>query len=437
MNAREFTSTESGFPSAQHDRTLLGPYRVLDIADERGALCGSMLAAMGADVIKIEPPQGSSMRHLAPFYKDQPGVENSLVWWALNRNKRSITLDIAAPEGADLFRRLVQKADFLVESFKPGHLDGLGLGYKALRQINPRLIFVSITPYGQTGPHSGCEASDINIQGMGGHMYLTGDAERSPVRVGLPASYWHGGSEAAAAAMIAHQYRRRTGRGQHVDVSMQQCVIWTLLNTTMTWQLVRRQEMRGGAVRKERGNTVYTRLVWQCKDGLIYFVPIGGGGGKSRAKSYLRFVQWMKNNGYDDPVLTAKDWNHLDMFNFTQDEYDAVAASIARFLATKTVAEIYADAVRERLLLAPIATVKDLLASPQLKDRRFFIDVEHPELSERFSYPAAFAKFSRTPLVAPRRAPYLGEHNNEILGGELGLDLGQISAMHATAGAEA
>jgi crotonobetainyl-CoA:carnitine CoA-transferase CaiB-like acyl-CoA transferase len=404
------------------DQTPLGPYRVLDLADEKGALCGSILASMGADVIKVEPPEGCPIRSLPPFYRDTPDSEGSLVWWALNTNKRSITLALDTEDGLAVFRQLVRSAHFLVESFVPGYLSSLGLGYEQIREINPAIVFVSITPYGQTGPHSRWNASDLNIQGMGGHMYLSGDADRSPVRVGVPAAYWHGGSEGAAAAMIAHHYRQRTGRGQHVDVSMQQCVIWTLLNTTMTWQLVHRQEMRGGAVRKERGNFFYTRVIWSCRDGVVYFIPIGGGGGMSRQKSYQRFVEWMRAEGFGSDVLTAKDWNNRDMYNFTQEEYDSVAREISLFLQTKTVDEIYARAVQDRLLMAPISTIKDLLQSVQLREREFFVEVHHPELGDSFFYPGPFARFSKTPLRAPRRAPLLGEHNREVLVDELGVE---------------
>lgn len=400
---------------------LLAPYRVLDLADERGALCGSILASMGADVVRVEPSQGCRVRTLPPFLDDEPGPERSLVWWALAANKRSVTVDIEDERGRTTFHRLLERADILVESFAPGYLAALGLSYDDLHERYPRLIVVSITPYGQTGPHSGWAATDLNVQAMGGHMYLTGDVDRPPLRVGIPASYYHGGSEGAAAAMIALRARRRTGRGQHVDVSLQQCVIWTLLNTTMTWQLVARQEMRGGSVRKERGNTVFTRNVWPCKDGLVQYVPIGGGGGAARSKAYLRFVAWMREEGHDDPVLIAKDWNDADMYAYDQTDYDAVAACILRFLATKNVAEVYGRSVRDRLLIAPVANVADVLASPQLAARGFFIDVEHPQAGRTVRYPGPFAVFSQTPLRPPRPAPRLGEHNEEVLGAELGL----------------
>jgi len=400
---------------------LLSPYRVLDLADEKGALCGAVLASMGADVIKVEPPCGCATRRKPPFHEDQPNMESSLVHWALNKNKRSLTLALETADGREIFEKLLRSADFLIESFKPGYLEKLGFGYEDVRRIAPSLIYVSITPYGHGGPRSEWEAVDINLQAMGGHMYLSGDVDRAPVRVGLDASYLHGGTEGAAGAMVALNHRRRTGRGQHVDVSMQQCIIWTLLNTTMTWQMVQRQEMRGGAVRKERGNTVYTRVIWPCRDGMVLFIPIGGGGGKARSNSYLRFVDWMRQDGYFADCLILRDWNNKEMYSFSQSEYDAVSDQIGEFLKTKTVSELYERAVADRFLLAPISTVENLLSSPQLEERKFFAEAVGLELGQAIKYPGPFAKFSKTPLAEARRAPLLGEDTDRILF-ELGYD---------------
>jgi crotonobetainyl-CoA:carnitine CoA-transferase CaiB-like acyl-CoA transferase len=410
--------------------SLLGPYRVLDLSDERGTLCGQILASMGADVIRIEPPGGAPLRGRAPFYRDTPDIENSLAWWALEANKRSLTLDIEQERGQTLLRRLAQSADFLIESFEPGFTASLGLGYDDLHALNPALVYVSISPFGQTGPHARWAAADITIQAMSGHMYLNGEPDRSPVRLGVSAAYWHGGAEGAQGAMVAHHVRRRTGRGQHVDVSMQQAHIWTLLNTTMTWQMARRQEIRGGSRRKERGHNYYSRHIWSCLDGAVHFVPIAGGGGKSRQHSYMQLMDLMKADGFYEPFLDAKDWNGKDMFGITQAEYDAIAERIASYFMTKTVAELYDFAVKKQLLLAPLASTKDLIESRQLGDREFFVDVEHPRLQRSFSYPGAFAKFSATPLAQPRPAPRVGEHTAEILG-ELGLSEREVAALRA------
>ena len=149
---------------------LLDPYRVLDLCDERGLLAGKILADMGADVVQVEPPGGSPARNVGPFHGDDPNPEKSLFWWAYAANKRSITLDLENRDGQDLLRKLVAKSDFLIESFAPGYLENLGLDYGQLSAINPRLVMVSITPFGQDGPYSNYQASDIVGMALGGFM---------------------------------------------------------------------------------------------------------------------------------------------------------------------------------------------------------------------------------------------------------------------------
>ena len=194
---------------------LLYPYRVLDLTDDRGKI----LADLGADVLQIEPPGGSPARDIGPFYGDDPRPEKSLFWWAYAANKRSITLDLEQKDGQALLKKLVTEADFLIESYSPGYLERLGLDFKHLASINPKLVMVSITPFGQDGPYSNYQASDIVGMALGGFMYLTGDEDRAPIRVSFPHFYLHGAAAGASAAMLAHTYRVTTGRGQHVDVS--------------------------------------------------------------------------------------------------------------------------------------------------------------------------------------------------------------------------
>jgi crotonobetainyl-CoA:carnitine CoA-transferase CaiB-like acyl-CoA transferase len=399
---------------------LLADVRVLDVSGEIGFLAGKVLADMGADVIKVEQPGGDPARRRGPFYADITDPNYSLPWWAENANKRGVTLDIGTVTGRDIFLRLVEGTDVLIESADPGRMTSLGLSYAELSAARPELIYASVSAYGQEGPHSRYVATDLNIQGMGTHMYLTGDADRPPIRVGIPVAYYHAGVEAAAAITIALYHRARTGTGQAIDVSAQECVIWTLLNTTMTWQMVAREEQRGGAVRKERAATIETRLVWECQDGLVHFVPIGGGGGVSRVKSWHTFVQWMESEGFGHPILLAKDWNGKDMYGITQSEYDALSDQILKFLETKQMSELYERAVTDHLLLAPIAAIPELVDSPQLATRDFYVDVWHPELGLNVKYPGPFAKLSATPLSVRRRAPLVGEHNVEIFSHELG-----------------
>jgi crotonobetainyl-CoA:carnitine CoA-transferase CaiB-like acyl-CoA transferase len=169
--------------------SLLGHYRVLDLADVKGMLCGKILADLGADVIRVEPPGGDPGRNIPPFYNDIPDPEKNLYWFGFNTNKRGITLDLETDDGRDRLKRLTESSDFVIESFPPGYMDSLGLGYSALSQSNPQIIVTSITPFGQTGPYKDYKASDIEIMAMSGLMYLCGDPDRPPVRCSFPLSY--------------------------------------------------------------------------------------------------------------------------------------------------------------------------------------------------------------------------------------------------------
>ena len=183
---------------------ILSPYRVLDLSDDKGLMCGKLLGDLGADVIKIEKPGGDSVRSIGPFYQDIPDKEKSLFWFAYNTNKRGITLNIESDSGQEILRRLIARADLVIESFTPGYMKKLGLAYSALEKVNPRIIMVSITPYGQTGPYSHFKAPDIVAWAMGGQMYPCGDGDRCPVRVSHHSqAYLHAGTAAAAGALIA------------------------------------------------------------------------------------------------------------------------------------------------------------------------------------------------------------------------------------------
>lgn len=198
---------------------MLAPYRVLDLTNDWGFLCGRLLADLGADVIKIEKPGGDLARNIGPFYHDIPHPEKSLYWFFYNANKRGITLNIGTADGREIFRKLVKAADFVIESFPPGYIDEMGLGYSVLSEVNPRIIMTSITPFGQTGPYSKYTASDIVSMASCGWMYKCGDPDRPPVQMGSPQACLHGATQAVAGTLMAHYYREMTGEGQHVDAS--------------------------------------------------------------------------------------------------------------------------------------------------------------------------------------------------------------------------
>ena len=406
--------------------SILESFRVLDLTDEKGFLCGKILADLGADVIKVEKPGGDKARNIGPFYHNIPHPEKSLYWFAYNLNKRGITLNIETKDGQEIFRRLVKASDFVVESFPVGYMDKLGLDYSALSKINPRIVMTSITAFGQTGPYKNYKASDIVSMAMGGLMYITGTPERPPVRITFPQAYLQASAHAAAATMIAHYYRETSGEGQHVDVSMQQCVVWGLANAISLWELNRMILKRVGSYLSGRWTGTKQRLVSQCKDGYVLYVVMGGAFG---AKTNRGIVQWMEEEGMTNEFLQKMDWDAFDMAKQTQEQQDKVEEPIARFFLKHTKAELYEGAFKRGIMLAPVSSPKDIIKNAQLKARDFWVNVEHPELGITVSYPGAFIKASETPCVIKRRAPLIGEHNLEVYEGELGLSRAEICAL--------
>jgi crotonobetainyl-CoA:carnitine CoA-transferase CaiB-like acyl-CoA transferase len=402
---------------------MLESFRVLDLADEKGYLCGRILGDLGADVIKIEPPGGDPSRNIGPFYKDIPHPEKSLCWFAFSANKRGITLNLETTDGREIFKRLLEKADCILESFPPGYLNGRGLGYSELRKVNPRLIMTSITPFGQNGPYRDFKSSDLVGMAMGGFVYLTGDPERPPVRISFPQAYLHAGADAAAATMIAYYYRELNGEGQHIDVSIQLSVSVNLTQAVPLKELYNSISKRGGVYRPGIFSGDRTHLVWPCKDG---FVNFGIYGGTLGAKRNLALVEWMDEEGLADDFLKETDWNNLDLSQISKSEIQGFEERIGKFFLTHTKTELYDGAIKRGIILYPVNTIGDLLKDPQLQHRGFWKEVEHPELRENLTYPGSFVWSSEISPSIRCRAPLIGEHNLEIYEGELGLSRKEI-----------
>ena len=412
---------------------LLSPYRVLDLTDQRGLLCGKILADLGADVIQIEPPGGSPARELGPFYHDEVQPEKSLFWWAYAANKRGITLNIESAGGHHLLLKLVKDADFLIESFSPGYLGGLGLGYAALAEINPGLVMVSISPFGKDGPYAGYKAPDIVGTAMSGFMWLTGDSDRPPVRVSFPHFYLHGAAAGATGAMLAHAHRALTSEGQHVDVSCQQAVARTLAHAPQHWDVEGNILHRNGVYRQTSEDSL-VRTSWPCKDGFINYSP--GGGGAGVAASTRALLAWMNEEGLGDEYLESVDWEDLGYGQMRAEIMTRAVEPLTRFFATHTRAELVAGSVEKRILLFPVSTQEDILAHPHLEARGYFQELEHPELGITATYPGIFIKDKDRDKESQRmgirrRPPLIGEHNQEIYLGDLGMSDGELSGLKA------
>ncbi|MFQ5933374.1 MAG: CaiB/BaiF CoA transferase family protein, partial [Dehalococcoidia bacterium] len=345
-------------------------------------------------------------------------------------NKRGITLDLESPEGQGLFRRLATGADFVLGSFPPGYMDRLGIGYESLTDTNPGLIMTSITPFGQTGPHAQYRATDIVAWSMGGMQYISGDEDRPPVRISFPQAELHAGAQAAAGSMVAFWHRQRTGEGQQVDVSMQEAVIWTLMNATSFPLLHKETVERAGASRKM--GFLVLRGVFPCKDGYVSALVVGGVLG---AVSTSAIVRWMDEEGLAPDFMKDRDWAAWDFAAVVAQgeegvkDIQTVERHVGDFFLTKTKAQLYERAITDRILLAPCNTVEDTFHNPQLRAREFWVEVYHPELYTSLTYPGPYIKLSETPIEARRRAPLIGEHNEELYIDELGLTSGQLKRL--------
>ena len=401
---------------------MLAPYRILDLTDGRGALCGRVLGDLGADVVKVEPPWGDDARRIGPFYMDDPHPENSLFWAFNAANKRSVTLDIESDDSRPLLTRLIESSHFLIESFRPGHVYSLGLNYDAVKQINPAIIYVSITPFGQDGPYAGYKATDLIGMALSGMMYLTGDTDRPPVRISTPQFWAIGSASAAAGAMIANHHRLLTGKGQYVDVSCQQAVARSLSHAPMIWDMNRMNMQRQGPFRPV--GKINLRINWECADGYVNFIQPGGHTG---GRSMTNLSNWMDEEGVGHPVLRETDWGEIGFGQLSPELVEAMTPPLERFFMSKTKAHLAEQALERRILLFPVHDTKDVFSYPQLLARDFFREAELPSYTEKPEIMKAIGPFIATGSF--RRAPRIGEHNREIYQDEMGLSDEEINRL--------
>jgi len=403
------------------NRLALGPYRVLDLTDENGMLCGRILGDLGADVIKVEKPGGDEARNIGPFYQDVAHPERSLHWFAYNANKRGVTLNLQVEEGREIFQKLVKTSHFVIESFAPGYLEELGLSYSILSQTNPAIIMVSITPFGQSGPNKNYKSSDIVAMAMGGLMYTTGDPDRPPVRVSVEQSYLHAGAQAAVGALIAHWYRETTGKGQQVDISMQEAVIPSIPEMLPYWQFAQYKLVRSGSY-IFRGRA-WQRVAWPCKDGQIGMRILTG----VYARAIIPLIEWMDEEGMAGNLKDIN-WKEMDVSKIGQEEYDSWEEQFIHFFLSHTKEELYREALKRHIHLLPAYTTDELVKEKQLTSRDYWTEVAHPELGTSITYPGPFARLNLTPYQIRQRAPLIGEHNHEVYR-ELGITTEKLASL--------
>ena len=404
--------------------------RVLDLADESGALCGRILADLGADVVKVEPPGGDAGRRVPPFAHDQPDLESSLSWLAANAGKRGITCNLASPTGRDLFRRLVERADVVVSTAR---WLGPGLQYDDLIGINAGLIFAALRPYGAHGPLDTRPASDLEVTAASGALWLAGDPDGVPVRTSLPMSLAWTGMYAACGVLLAVLARDQIGRGQFVDVSAQASMLTAISHAPVFWDLLGEEQSRSGPFLVGRSVTgAQFRNIWPCRDGYITFALYGGAAGRATARA---LVAWMEERGGgQEPglsLLKQIDWDEFDVATASPELVARIEDAIEPFFLQLTKEEFFRGVGERNMLGYPVATVTDIDRDEQLAARDFWQTVPSPWGEGPVRFPGGFALFDGQRLAVTRGAPRVGEHNLEVYRDELGLSPDDVTALRS------
>jgi len=389
----------------QNQRGALAGLRVIDVTQVMaGPFCSMMLADLGADVIKIEPPQGDSTRTMpGAVGTDSPSFN------AVNRGKRSIVVNLKTPQGVDVVKRLVRSADIFVENYRPGVMDTLGLDYATLAVLNPQLIYASISGYGQTGPQRNKGGFDLVAQGVSGIMSVTGEPGGAPVKSGIPLTDLGAALFAVVGILASLEYRHRSGHGQQVDTSLLDAGVGLSV-----WEAT--QYFSGRGIPERLGSAHRMSAPYQaftCADG---FITIGG----ANDRSFVRICE----------VLGHPEWAQMPEFKTdgmrTKNRAD-LAAKIEAITSTKPRGHWLALFDANNVPCGPINDYSQVFEDPQVIARELVVEVEHPTLGAIKALGSPI-KLSATPPDVKRRAPLLDEHMEEILR-EAGLSEKEIAEL--------
>ena len=397
---------------------FLPSYRVLDLTDEKGVFCTRLLADYGTDVIKVEPPTGDRGRSKGPFPNDEPHRERSLYFLFYNTNKRSITLNLETVTGQSTFRRLAEKADVVVETFPVGYMKSLGLDYESLKQVNPRLVMASITPFGQTGPWKDYKSSDLIAMAASGYMQITGEPDEPPLRQGNEQSHFPGAQYAAVAILAALYYRDiLSGTGQYIDVSLQEALItyYTDAHPALAWMQRKENVTRVGT----NSTLVIPLGAYPCKDGWI-------SAGIITPREWDTLAQWIYEVTGNEEILEEQ----YKGGNQERAPYiDIITAMFMDFTARFTAEELFHEGQTRNLVFIPVNDVGDLLQDPQLEASHFWTELDHPEVG-RLKYPLGIFYGEDMPLSVAA-APQLGQHNYAVYCEELGLTRDELVTLRS------
>ena len=395
---------------------ILSELRVLELTHRpSGAYCAKLLADQGADTIKVEPPGwGDQARHEPPFIDEVPHPDRSTSYLAFNTNKRGITLDVEQADGRELFERLATTADIIVESYPPGRLAELGLSYEHLSQSSRGLILVSITYFGQDGPYAGYRGDDLVAQAMGGYLYaVTGSASQPPMGTALEQMEITAARNGAVAVMAALLRREHSGKGTHIDVSTMEAAVSTPSGLIHPYTYTGRSPHRGGS----DGN-VMDGMHLPTLDGEVTLTTAGTGGRPMQA-----WAEFLEEPG----LLDAKFASRAGRMEHWEELYGLVAPKLAQW----TNLDLMRETMARGLVIGLVQTPQQVVESPHLEERGYFVEMDHASAG-RLKYPGSgFFIDGENAMASSRPAPGLGEHNVEILCGELGLTVRDLGLLRA------
>jgi crotonobetainyl-CoA:carnitine CoA-transferase CaiB-like acyl-CoA transferase len=395
---------------------ILSEIKVLELAQApSGAFCAKLLADQGADTVKVEPPGcGDEARREPPFIGGKPHAERSTSFLALNTNKRGITLDVGQTTGRDLFLKLASASDVIIESYQPGHLSRIGLGYETLKGANPKVILLSISYFGQHGPYADYKGDDLIAQATGGYLYaVTGSANRPPMGTALQQMEQTAGRNGVIAIMAALLHRDLIGEGCQIDLSVMEAAIATPSGLVHPYSFTGRNPRRGS------GDTnVMDGMHLPTRDGEVTLTTAGTGGRPMEVWSEFIGEPRLLDPKFATRLSRQENWEELR---------DLVAPKLKQWNNL----DLMRETMARGLVIGLVQSPQQVLDSPHLAERGFFVELEHPEVGS-LQYPGPGFFFNGVnPMQITRAAPRLGEHNDEIYCGRLGISNDELGRLRA------
>jgi crotonobetainyl-CoA:carnitine CoA-transferase CaiB-like acyl-CoA transferase len=395
-------------------KTPFSAIKVVECGQGIGAAFGAkMLADIGAEVIKVEPPGGDLARHRGPYPEDKEDAEKSGIFIYLNTNKRGVVADLKRPEGRELLAKLLADADVLIHNVPPPERAAQGLDSAALCAANPKLIVTAISNFGDSGPYAGWRGYELTVANAGGWAYLSPGAspypEQPPLKCFGSQGDFQGGIHAATVTLAAYMKRLTTGKGQAIEISEQECIAAMLENNFMHWTYAHRETSRLGS------RLLGPWFIADCADGKLFVLAV-------EEDQWKRLVELMGN----------PEWTQEDLFKdriSRGQNQDALKALMSEWLSTWKVQDLYVEAQKRRIPFAPVNTMRDLYESEHLAERNFFVTLDQPGVGQ-VRLPGMPSMYQRTQWALRRPAPRLGEHSEEVFCGEYGVARDRLAELH-------